>query len=110
MILALYVSNINPGYLKFDADGTHKIKGPLRITLDLVFHVLPFVFIFVKYWQYYRTRLLSISTSNALLILLIYIVVFDPILVYDVHGNSIIYLILITLVSFLVFVNKTKQA
>jgi len=104
LVLALYISYIKPGYIKYhDLQGSYKITGHVKVTIDLLFHCLPFVFVWFKYGKYYGGHRVkwSIATSNASVLLLIYLIMFNPKEIYDAN-NDVLWILAIALTTYLI--------
>jgi hypothetical protein len=99
-VLSMFVSYISPGYLNYEQNGNvYKIEGPLKVLIDVTIHILPFVFISLYYGQNIQSGL---CLSNAMLIMLIYLILFDPKRVYNVGDKSVL-MFLTYLVASVVF-------
>lgn len=108
-IFAAYISYVRPGYFKYnpigDDDATvYRITGTAKIVLDIVAHVLPLLFVMWRYLPYYTQHdvVYSFATSNAFLVLLIYLVAFDAREVYDAHGPSTVVLTVMCLCAYII--------
>lgn len=109
-VFAMYISYIQPGYFKYNPIGdgeTYKITGMAKLALDMLGHVVPLLFVVWRYWHYYNQRGMAYSmvTSNAFLIVLIYLMAFDAKYMYDADGMSVVVLTIICLSLYLLIYN-----
>jgi len=54
-----------------------------QLLIDSIFHWLPFIFIIILYQAYYRHNPFGLATLNALLLVFIYIILVNPVRLYD---------------------------
>lgn len=115
LVVSMYISYVDPKYFKYilirnkvstEGNGTvtnvvYHIKGNTKIILDVIYHILPFIFVVWKYGLYYMKYdvAYSLSMSNAVLLIMIYIVLFNVEQVYDLNEY-----IFVSLVCMLVLV------
>lgn len=107
LVFAMYISYIQPGYIKYSDGKEYKITGKAKYAMDVMFHVSPFVFILYKYGRYYTNKAVawSLPTSNAFLIILLYMIMFDPTQTYDVTF-AVVYVLAALLVVYLLLTKK----
>ena len=88
---------VNPGYVKtFTCDGKKMVflGGFDKAVLNTLFHVVPFIFIFVRYGDYYLKNKYSHATAMACLLILTYVITVAWENVYDLKPVwSIVYFV-----------------
>ena len=89
MIMGIYLSYIHPRYYKFDLQGEHVISKPIDkfLIIDLVFHILAFVYIATKYGRQSTTDL---KFTSALAIFSVYMIVINSTQVYHIRSFEIL--------------------
>lgn len=62
-------------------------QGKILIIFDILLHVLPVAFVLIKYLEFYKIRPWGLATSNALLIILIYVILINPVQIYGLNAE-----------------------
>ena len=95
---SLWISYGYPGFYQINKH--YIISGWRKSLVDVLFHFGPFAFVFLMYGKYYLTQnpLWSWQTANALIIMLIYLALFDPVQVYGTN-ITLLYIIFITMIA-----------
>lgn len=110
-VISLYIVYVSPGYIKYyDGNKTYHIVGQAKIMLDLIGHVLPLAYVIFKYMTFYlrKDMAYSIATSNAFLIILVYLALFDVGHLYDVNDMTFGILCVVCVASYILFFNYTS--
>ena len=103
LVFSLYFSYISPGYFAFDK---YVLVGTAKLGVDVLFHWLPAAFITWMYWSVYKGNGFGLATSNALLLFLVYLMVYDVREVYKIErvdADLVILFIAVILVYLAIF-------
>lgn len=86
-IIGLYISHISPGYLLvYSNNQIHVVTGYPKLLLDIVFHILPLIYVFAVYNNYYAVHS---NVTSALILIFTYAVIIDIKIIYDSNINVI---------------------
>lgn len=89
--VATYIVNINPGHLNVIIGPNNenvKLQGaPLHI-FDFCVHFLPFLYCYFNYSEFYKQQPFGYATSNALIIIFVYLWCINPIELYDLRTRN----------------------
>ena len=108
----LYISYINPCkyYIQYYDDNNEKsiivIEGIKKYMVDIIFHIMPFIFIYLNYGIEPFFNNLKIIPS--LLLIFLYILLYNPCVVYRIKINEITFLSIsgVILYNFIYFFYK----
>ena len=107
-ITAMIMSYISPGYFKYGVtkDFAIHLVGPAKWFIDITYHVLPLLIILCFFLSHYRKpqNQYGISLAITMLIMLLYITMFNPNNVYDVSDSTIVTSFILTCLLYHVFV------
>lgn len=100
----LYISYINPGYFYFidEFGNAHSIDAYKKFYIDVLFHILPLIYIYITYNDYYST---NPGIITAIIIIILYLCTVKIENIYKTDEN-VIGFIFITIVLFYSFYNK----
>jgi hypothetical protein len=97
LVFSMYVVHIWPKrmlFVDFANDRVGEIKGNYLVLLNIIFHVLPMTYIIVRYANNKATHGL-LATTNAIALLLIYVILMNPHHVYGVPQDMFSGLLLV---------------
>lgn len=95
MLIGFCITHFSPGYssefvVDFDKHGDPiRIHGWHAVAIDVVFHVLPFVFVYTVYGAHYKRMANYAPTMVAVLVLGAYLLLFDIERVYGANVYAI---------------------
>ena len=104
----LYFSYINPTkYLIINENSTIVIDGYKKIIVDLIFHILPFIFICYNYGL--EPVFNNWKLIPSLLLANLYLLLYNPCEIYHVNINEIAILTVSSFISYLIVFNIYKK-
>lgn len=97
-VIGLYVSHISPGYVSVLYKGEqYVLKTGCKVFLDLLFHILPVIYIFIRYQDYYKD---NANIFTALLVILVYVSIMDIDYLYNTNIDVAGLLLIICIVGY----------
>jgi hypothetical protein len=96
-----YLSFVYPkAYYLYDGEKEYKIQGWTRFIIDILFHVIPYMFILSRYVHYYK--LFDNQTISAFALIMIYVILIPSNYVYKISSMEIFKIYMIVVILFVI--------
>ena len=107
LLNGLYVSYINPSkyYIEYYHNNEKSIiiiDGINKNIVDIIFHIIPFIFIYLIYG--FESFFTNWKIIPSLILLFIYLLIYNPANIYHIHINTITILSFISIILY-IFLN-----
>lgn len=99
-VIGLYISYISPGYFNVPFEDNIRVTGITKIIIDFVFHVMPLIYVYIFYRDYY---LKNLNINSAIILVVLYAIFVDIEAIYNTNIEivTILFLSIIVLYMYL---------
>ena len=110
LVVGFFAVHLNHNFLKKDLNTITEdtyLRSFLLVAADVLFHVIPFIFILSKYKGYYSKKSNVYSIATSVLLIIIYMMLTDIKKVYNLTPLFITVLFIITYICYVFFLVKS---